>query len=464
MDLVGRLRQLKDLPTGVDQPVMAALGRARAHARLLAESESGMAVPVALAALVASFALASAAVLSSVDVQIGSHRDQDAKSAIAAADAGASLALLRLNRFQSSLNETTPCVGPAGEPQTEATTGWCPPTTVETVGGSTYSYQVSAYKKNTELSVVSTGISGEVSRRVDVGLISVGGKSIFADEHLIGQDNIHIKGDVNVETDLGTNGSVEKEGSSAVVCGNIRHGVAKSQDWTPDCDKEVIEGEKDLPAIDPPSDLSTNNSNCRLVPNCEKASDVDTWASPPTNKRTSTEPWQASPGIINVGNGATLTMGGADYYICGLNIKGELIMPAGSKIRIFIKKPTECGMSDGDLQFNMTSQGSIRSTGFGTSNYNVPVIYLLGPGSVSLLGGSGADHLVLYAPESEVEIGGGASWIGMIAGKSMNLHGNPTFKSDPNLIPPEITPQSLWQRTHYVECTGTAVSPPNAYC
>jgi hypothetical protein len=441
---------------------MAAFGKARA--RLLAKSESGMAVPVALAALVASFALASAAVLSSVDVQIGSHRDQDAKSAIAAADAGASLALLRLNRFQGSLSETNRCVGPAGEAQKEATTGWCPATTVETVGGATYSYQISAYKKGSELSVVSTGSSDEVSRRVNVNLLSVNGKNVFADEDLIGQSGINIKGNVNIETDLGTNGSIEKDGSSAVVCGNIRHGLGKAPDWKPNCDKEVLEGEKDLPAIDPPSDLSTNNSNCRLVPKCKEAKDVDTWASPPKNKRTDKEPWQASPGIINIGNGATLTMGGADYYICGLSVKGELIMPAGSKIRIFIKKPTECGMSNGDLQFEMTSQGSIRSTGFGTSNYNVPVVYLLGPGSVSLLGGSGTDHLVLYAPESDIEIGGGASWIGMMAGKSMNLHGNPTFKSDPNVIPPEITPQSLWQRTHYVECTGAVVSPPNAYC
>lgn len=448
---------------------MAAFGKARARARLLAKSESGMAVPVALAALVASFALASAAVLSSVDVQMGSHRDQDAKSAIAAADAGASLALLRLNRFQSSLTETTRCVGPAGEAQAP-TSEWCPATTVETVGGATYSYQISAYKKGSELSVVSTGTSGEVSRRVDVSLLSVGGKNVFADEDLIGQSGINIKGNVNIETDLGTNGKVEKEGSSAVVCGNIRHGPGQTQDWTPDCDKEVLEGEKNLPAIDPPSDLATNNSNCRLVPNCSKSSEVDTWAVSNGNSkkvsetRTKTEPWDATKSIINIGNGGTLTMGGTNYYVCGLSVKGELIMPAGSKITIYIKKPSECGMSDGALQLDMSSQGSIRSTGFGTTNYNVPVIYLLGPGSVSLLGGSGADHLVLYAPESEVEIGGGASWIGMIAGKSMNLHGNPTFKSDPNLVPPEITPQSLWQRTHYVECTGAAVSPPNAYC
>jgi hypothetical protein len=37
-------------------------------------------------------------------------------------------------------------------------------------------------------------------------------------------------------------------------------------------------------------------------------------------------------------------------------------------------------------------------------------------------------------------------------------------ESAAGMIPPEITLQGLWERTHYVECTGAAVSPPNAYC
>lgn len=422
-----------------------------------------MAVPVALAALLASFGLASAAVLSSVDVQTGSHRDQDAKSAIAAADAGASLALLRLNRFQSNLTETTACVGPNGEKQT-ATGGWCPPITAETLGGASFLYQVSAYEKGKELTVVATGTDGVVSRRVSVGLASVNGKNVFADEHMVGQDGIQIKGDVNVETDIGTNGTVEKDGSSAVVCGNIRHGIGQPINWNPNCGKEVTEGEKDLPQITPPTGIETNNSNCRLVPNCANASDVDTWLNPPKNKRTSTEPWQPSPGVINIGNGTTLTMGGADYYVCGLSIKGEMIMATGAQIRIFIRKPSECGMASGATQLDMTSQGSIVSTGFGSSTYKVPVIYMLGNGSVSLEGGSGTDHIILYAPESAVDLGGHATWIGMIAGKTITLHGTPTFKSDPNMTPPEITLRGLWQRTRYVECTGVATPVPSENC
>ena len=67
-----------------------------------------MALPVALFAMIASMALASAAVLATVDVQQGSHRDHSSKSAIAAADAGANVALLRLDRYATVLSADNP--------------------------------------------------------------------------------------------------------------------------------------------------------------------------------------------------------------------------------------------------------------------------------------------------------------------------------------------------------------------
>ena len=77
---------------------MAVLRSFRLRFALLVESERGMALPVAMLATVASLGLAGAAVMSTVDVQQGTKRDGGSKSAIAAADAGASLARLRLNR------------------------------------------------------------------------------------------------------------------------------------------------------------------------------------------------------------------------------------------------------------------------------------------------------------------------------------------------------------------------------
>src|SRR5690349_16270740 len=80
------------------------------HLRLLVRSEAGMALPTAMRATAASLALGGAAVMSSVDVQSGSKRDGGSKSAIAAADAGANVAMQRLNRYGDALSAEKPCV------------------------------------------------------------------------------------------------------------------------------------------------------------------------------------------------------------------------------------------------------------------------------------------------------------------------------------------------------------------
>jgi hypothetical protein len=451
---------------------MPVIGRVRARLRLLRRSESGMALPTALFAMVASMALASVAVLSSVDVQQGSARDHDSKEAIAAADAGASIALWRLNRYQSDLSSATPCVGPAGETLV-ATSGWCPSTTSEKVGGATYAYRVSAYNGTGVYSVVAVGSSGTVSRRVEVGLVSYSGKNVFADEKVIGQDNIHLKGSVNIRTDIGTNGNVEltdENGKNAIICGDVRHGLGKTGP-EPDCDGETTEAEKNLPEITPPSDIATNNSNCRLVPNCSKTSEVDTYTKTngkktESGKRTEKEPWYAKGKNINIPNNSTLSMGGRDYLVCGLFVNGQLIMNAESEIRIFVDKPENCGLKAGAVQVEFTASASISSTGYNPSqnSYKIPGIYVLGESSVKLSGNSGTNEVMLYAPKSEVELQGNATWKGLFAAKKMYIHGNPTIESDPNIKAPDITFATLLERTRYVECTGATATPPNAYC
>jgi len=431
-----------------------------------------MALPTALFAMIASMALASAAVLSSVDVQQGFSRDHDSKEAIAAADAGASVALLRLNRFQSKLTAATPCVGPAGETLLSSA-GWCPATAVENVGDATYTYRVSAYTGTGTYSVVAVGTSGTVSRRVDVGLVSSSGKNVFADEKFIGQDNIELKGSVNIRTDIGTNGNVtlvNENGKNAIICGNVRHGIGKEAP-TPDCNGVKSESEKNLPAITPPSNIATVNSNCRLAVTCKSKSEVDTYTK--TNgkkeeaaKRTETQPWDAKHTTINIPNNSRLSMGGRDYLVCGLFVNGELIMNAGSEIRIFVDTPEHCGLSAGATQVEFTASANIVSTGYNPSQgtYTVPGIYVLGESSVKLSGNSGTNEVVLYAPKSNIELQGDATWKGMIAGKKLYVHGNPTIESDPNIKAPEITFASLLQRTLYVECTGATATPPNANC
>jgi hypothetical protein len=454
------------------------LRRLRLHTLRLARSEHGMALPTALFAMIASFGLASVAVISSVNAQRGTHRDSASKNAIAAADAGAGVALLRLNRFQSRLNGSNRCVGPAGEPQGEypvLNSGWCPPTAPETVGGATFSYMISAFKAGSELSIVGVGSVGGVSRRVNVKLSALNRKKVFQDEQLIGETGIKLEGGVTLETDMGTNGNVEltsEKGKSAKVCGDIRHGVGKTSPTPTSVCGKVTEGSQTLPPVVPPTGIETNNSDCRLVPNCKgpkPSEEVDLYNGKP---RTSTNPWDAGHRFINVAQGANLTLSGGDYWVCGLFVNGELIVAKTSEVRIFFDTPEHCpGLNSSHTQINIGGNANIRSTGFGTSEgtFNVPGLYVMGstsiPTTVNVSGtANGQNELVLYAPLSNVEISGNATWTGMFAGKTIKVNGNATIKSDARIPLPEESYTGLLERSRYVECTGASATPPDASC
>lgn len=429
--------------------------------RDLRRNERGIAVPTALMALVASFAIASVAVMSTVDVQQGTKRDHDSKEAIAAADAGANIALLRLNRYLPNLSAAHPCIGPNGEYQT-AVSGWCPATATEAVGGATYSYAVSAYAgTGTPLNIVSVGSSGTVKRRVNVALSTTKGQGIFADEKFIGQDQITVKGDFKIEADIGTNGNITQSGGSGTICGDERHGIGKGAP-TPSCSGVKVEENRELPAIVPPANLATENANCLLAQKCTSgpyAGKVDTW--------TKQNPWTAGTRTINVGSNGTLTMNGGDYFICKFEVgPGTVYMSAQAHVRIFIDTPQNCGLVSGATQVSIGGNGNLVSSAYNPKQglYEIPQIFVLGNGTVSIGANSGTNHLMLYAPLSELDMGGNAEWVGMFAAKSINLHGNPYFRSDPNIKEPDITYSGRFQRTRYVECVGATASPPNASC
>jgi hypothetical protein len=447
---------------------MVALDRFILLGRRLRRDQHGIAVPTALMALIASFALASVAVMSTIDVQQGTHRDHDSKEAIAAADAGANIALLRLNRFLPTLNAGSPCVGPNGESQaTENVSGvlWCPWTATEQVGGATYQYRVSAYTSSKTINVVSVGTSGTVSRRVNVALKTLSGKRIWADERVLAQGNITLEGGPSIKTNIGTNGSIENKGN-AIICGNDRSGPS-GEAPTPGCNGEKTKEIKELPPIYPPANITTVNDNCRLPQKCtgEKTGQVDIYTGD-TTKKVGTV-WNATKRAIEISSQQTLTMGGNIYFVCELNVQGKLYMPAGAHVEIYVDTPEHCGLSSGARQVYVGAGAIIESSACETTQplCDVPRIYVLGNGSVTLVGTPGTtNEVILYAPYSEVDLGGNATWNGMIAGKTLKIHGNPTIVSSSNIREPEITFASTFERTRYVECTGTAASVPDENC
>lgn len=469
-----------------------------------------MAMPVALFATVASLALASAAVVSSVNVQSGTKRDSGAKSAIAVADGGANVAAMRLARYATALSTTQPCLADSGGVLVAASAegAWCPAIT-GTLGDGTYTYRTTPLGVDCgefDLCLVATGTVNGVSRRIEMtfnesSLYSEeddeetgggGGSGGGSFEGLVGQDGIELSGNADIRVGVGTDGNIVSSGNAS-ICGDIRHGVGKK--WTKSgnasqCNGyDVTEGNMSLPPVSSfmPSDIATNNSNSRITQCVSTNNPVNCQKDGFSGKWSSTSPFDPKTRAIQVSSNDTLTVGGGDYWVCSLSMSGnsELIMAAGAKVRFFFDTPEKCGLSSGAAQINLSGNNRIAATGYqpNAGNFDVPGFYLLGSTSrstsVNLSGNySTTNEFVLYAPNTQINISGNATFKGLIAGKRIVMSGNGKFENDSGFtLPPELQPptqseeegeQVLTERRFtpqsYVECTGMALSVPNENC
>jgi hypothetical protein len=476
--------------------------------RALRRGEEGMALPIAFFVMIAGMALVSAAVMASVNVQQGSHRDSSTKSAIAVADAGANIARSRIDRYAVVL-ASSPCLelGATGvlKGTKAASDGWCPAVT-GLVGGGEYSYRVSpAGSKCGEytLCVVATGTVGGISRRVEVafgetpveetkteGTITTteSGNSPIV-EGLIGEEGVEIGGSADVQVGVGSNGDVViPSGKGSTLCGDVRHGVGRPKFDPPSgtwcAGYHETESNKTLPPVSSfmPSDIATNNSDPRLAV-CTKTKPVkeptDCELDSFTGKRKSTYPWGAEKRAISIGGNDVLTVNGGDYWVCSLELGGtsQLIMGATARVRFFFDTPEHCGLSPGATQLSLGGNNRISS-----SNPSVyPAFYFLGASNVNLKGNAGTDELVVYGKEATINIIGNATFKGVFAGKKVIVWGSGHVANDGTYKPPsEITPVTektepkkstsvtarFYSPQFYVECTGPATqgAVPNANC
>lgn len=401
-----------------------------------------MALPVALFAMIGSMALASAAVVATTDVQVGAHRDDSSKDAIAAADAGANVARVRQTRYGFVLNNWNPCLvvgadGKLTKGPAETVDGqrWCPPVS-GAVGGSSYVYQVSPVGEDCgayELCVVSTGTADEISRRIEVtynrsGLVTNESEKIgretreqieqterelkeakekedeqlakeleekiqkekeeeakrAAVEGFIGRDGITLSGNADIRVGLGTNGHLTTSGNAS-ICGDIRHGVGKS--WTKSGNAsqcsgyQVTEGNVDLPPVSSfiPTNIATVNSNNRLLACTSTNVPVDCQKDAYTGNWKSKPPFNSKTRAITLSSNDTLTVGGGDYWICSISMSGNSQLIMATGSRVRFFFDTPEHCGTGN-QLSLSGNNRISATGYqpGLGQFDVPGFYFLG--------------------------------------------------------------------------------------
>ena len=493
------------------------LNQLRTRFRRLATSERGMALPVALFAMASSMALAGAAVVATVDAQSGTHRDNSAKAAIAAADAGANVARSRQTHYGFLLSNQNPCLQVGGasgkleEAAAEVVGGaeWCPEVS-GTVGDSRYVYRVSPVGLDCggyELCVVSTGTADTVSRRIEVTYERSGGtkntteteiwesreklkivelEKIEAEklddlvkakdkedqanqlkeeqarreaaEGFVGRDEITMSGNADVRVSIGTNGNLVTSGNTN-ICGNVRHGVGKAWKTSGNAHQcsgyQVASQNVTLPSVASfmPPNIATVNSNYRLVTCTQTGVPAGCQSDTLTSNGqiggwSKNSPFNPTTREIKLSGNNTLTVGGGDYWLCAMSFSGnsQLIMAKGSKVRFFFDKPENCGYNGNQL--DLSGNNRIAATGYQPSlgQFDMPGFYFLGStkvaSQINLSGNFGVtNEMVVYGPDTAINLSGNANWKGVMVGKTIAMSGNGRFEQDAGFeLPVEVLP------------------------
>ena len=457
---------------------MAAIDRFILLVRDLRRGERGMALPVALFAMISSMALAGAAVVATIDVQHGAHRDDSSKQAIAAADAGANVARVRQARYAFVLNPANPCLVMSGgelkRTSAELIGGqkWCPSVS-GSAGGGQYTYRVSPVGTNCggyELCVVSAGTVDQVSRRIEVTFKRSGiatneteaageqvhktllelwkeekqalvkeewakvtkkkeeiktkleqaGNSVAA-EGFIGREGIVISGNAEIfHVGVGTNGNLETSGS-VNICGSIRYGIGKkwikSGSGTQCPGYKVMEGNVNLPSVSSfmPQNIATVNSDARITTCTSTNVPLNCQKDGYTGNWKSKPPFDPKRREINLSGNETLTVGGGDYWLCAINFSGTSQLIMAQGARVRFFFDTPEHCNNNSNQLNFSGNQGISATGYQSQAGQFQM-----PGFYFLGGGSSQINLSGNSHVNEAVIYAPESYI--------NISGNSTWK------------------------------------
>jgi hypothetical protein len=274
-------------------------------------------------------------------------------------------------------------------------------------------------------------------------------------EGFVGREGITLSGNGDIRVGVGTNGNLETSGNAS-ICGDIRHGIGKKWSSSGNAHQcsgyRVTEANVELPKVSSfmPLNIATSNSDYRLV-TCTKTGtpagcQTDTLTGDNWSKN---YPFNPTTREINLSANATLTIGGGDYWVCSINFSGnsQLIIAKGAHVRFFFDTPEHCGNNGNQLNFSGNNR--ISATGYQPSlgQFEMPGFYFLGSATgasqINISGNAGVtNELVIYGPDTYINISGNATWKGVIAGKRIAMSGNGTVEQDAGFeVPPELNPK-----------------------
>jgi len=476
-------------PSRLLNPIAAPVRQTVRRLRARFASEAGFAVPTVMLMTVAGLGIASVGIMTSIQGQSGTVRDQGSKTALAVAESGVSQAMLFYNRG------VAPC--------TPATEGeWCGPVTGMSVNGGEVTYWTRlASGEECEVGnevecveIVSTGTVNGVTRRVDVMASTLSdegstGGGPFVSAGVLSKETITLNSNSKIHTGTSTNGDFELE-SNAQQCGPASVGIGKkmtlggNSDWygNADCDppdldpSEAPQQELTLPAVNQ-GDAATNNDNDRFFA-------LDTISGPKSDvcwngkKGNGQSTSDCGTRELRIVSNSAVTLGGSVYSFCKLTLdsNANLFIEEGANVTIYFDSPENCGYSSGVTQLDLRSNSRITSVdGDSTSVAFLFVGSETRQTRIQLNSNTDVDgpcdlNFVIYAPLTDIDLDSNSHFCGAMAGKSIHLDSDAEIWSSSNTdsfeLPGVEIPETAAHYTPYrfVECVAGAASPPDAGC
>jgi Tfp pilus assembly protein PilX len=468
-----------------------------------ASNDRGFALPTVMFMMLATFAVVSIGVLTTITTQNGTIRDQGTKLAFTSAEAGITQALMRYNG-DFTTPASAPCLVPNGTSIAAASTqsgGWCAP--VSGSGAGDFSYQVCPGSATSAcnstpgtIEIVGVGTTDGVTRRVDVIARSSSGQQVFTDASVKMGDGIGLDANAAIHAGAAAGGDITLA-SNAAQCGPASVGVGDTMTTSgnagyysstnctgPLSTATVPQKDFILPPVNQ-GDAATVNDNCRISrarsvqdPNCtfDNSDPKDL-----ISGNTGNVGWVPSTRQLTISANTSLTLTGRTYSFCKISMSSNsaLYLAAGQTVALFFDSPEACA-----LPYDVPSQPELGTTQLDVSS-NARITSASGtPASVAMLfvgsptrltnllmssntqiSGSCVQNFVIYAPYTHIEMNSNSQYCGVMAGQSLHMDSNAevfTNSLSQQFTLPGTAPHYTAEK--FVECSAQSASPPDLGC
>ena len=465
--------------------------------------QDGIALPTVMGSLLLTTTLATTTLVVSLDSNQTTVKDRDAKRAGAAAEAAAERAFLIATQRGPAPGE---CVieDPTKADQTPAPVGGeCPVTTTgpDFVGaaggglgnGASLRWTVGPEgaagcrelpndprpagdpTRAQDRCITASATVNGVTRRVQTRILYQPPVTPWKQAGLVGKDLVDVDNGSDINSPIGTNGDVNI--GQTKVSGDVY--IPPGPDHEIETKTHGDYGNRiDYEWTFPPIDWATPRED---HPNAEQRllAAIATGGYGGVN-------YNATTRILNLPDGASLTLPGGLYHLCGVTAgnNSTIIVPSDHKVSLWIDSPRgnstnpevpsagcEDGPNAGRLNFD---KNGLKINADGTKNPAELQVFVYG--TTSNFNGTGDPDVVIkngaeffgtiWAPDSTVDFKNNGEVAGGITGKVLDMKNNGGFKHDSRIFDMPLPGTGVAKRRGWFECSAEQVpdADPEARC